>query len=129
MYKRHRVSRHEVTQPLDESYRLIPLTQGQNAIVDAADYEWLSKWHWYAHWCPTTHSFYAGTNIPVDGGYWTVKMHRLILQLARGDRREGDHKNGDTLDYRRNNLRIAEHRQNCENRRRPHPRNTSGFKG
>jgi hypothetical protein len=33
------VKRHAVTQPLESSYRLLPLTRGQNAIVDAADYE------------------------------------------------------------------------------------------
>jgi hypothetical protein len=33
------MKRHSVVQPLDTSYRLIPLTQGQNAIVDAADFE------------------------------------------------------------------------------------------
>lgn len=43
--KRH-VKRHEVVQPLNESYRLIPLTQGQNAIVDVNDFGRLSKWNW-----------------------------------------------------------------------------------
>jgi hypothetical protein len=34
MAKRH-VFRHAVTQPLDPSIKLIPLTRGQSAIVDA----------------------------------------------------------------------------------------------
>ena len=31
-------------------YRLIPLTQGKYALVDAADYDWLSQWRWGANW-------------------------------------------------------------------------------
>lgn len=38
-----RKKRHEVIQPIDTEYRLIPLTQGQVAVVDAADYEWLKS--------------------------------------------------------------------------------------
>ena len=52
-----RVKRHAVTQPLDQSYRLIPLTQGQNAIVDVEDFEWLDQWNWCAQW--TGRHFYA----------------------------------------------------------------------
>jgi hypothetical protein len=31
----------------------IPLTLGKVAVVDAADYEWLSQWKWYAR--PASH--------------------------------------------------------------------------
>jgi hypothetical protein len=43
------VEGHRMTSPsLD--YRLIPLSQGQFAKVDAADYEWLNHWKWNARW-------------------------------------------------------------------------------
>jgi hypothetical protein len=34
-----RVNRHAVIQPLDQSYRIIPLTRGQNALVDSTSFE------------------------------------------------------------------------------------------
>lgn len=35
------------SQPTPE-YRIISLTKGQVTIIDAADYEWLSVFKWYA---------------------------------------------------------------------------------
>src|SRR5882762_1985840 len=106
MYKRHRVSRHEVTQPLDESYRLIPLTQGQNAIVDAADFEWLSKWNWQAQWDEHTKGFYARRALYGGGA---VIMHRLIYKSPC---KQVDHKNHNTLDNRKLNLRGCNQQEN-----------------
>lgn len=53
----------------------------------------------------------------MNGKNYSVSMHREILGLKRGDRRQGDHKNHDTLDNRRNNLRIVTNRGNHANRR------------
>src|SRR5579872_4366835 len=46
-------------QPLEPSYRLIPLTRGQLAIVDATDHDWLMQWKWHAYWNKHSKSFYA----------------------------------------------------------------------
>jgi hypothetical protein len=67
-HKRSAVKRHAVTQPLDTSYRYIPLTRNLNAIVDADDFDWLSKWNWHAVWNPCTKSFYATRTNVVNNG-------------------------------------------------------------
>lgn len=36
------------TPPEDSNTRHLSLTQGKFAIVDAADFEWLSQWKWCA---------------------------------------------------------------------------------
>ena len=114
------------------SYRLIPLTQGQYAIVDAADYEWLMQWKWYAKWSTKTHSYYAMRQARVSeysGKRPVIRMHREILGLAPADERVVDHVNPRmTLDNRRENLRIAIPLQNCWNRG-VQSNNKSGFKG
>jgi hypothetical protein len=119
---KYKIERHEVTQPLDISYRLIPLTQGQNAIVDAADFDWLSQWNWHAQWNKFTQSFYA-RRIASTG---VVAMHRLILGCGHGEL--GDHKNGHTLDNRRDNLRKCSEVENTHNAK-IRKDNASRFKG
>lgn len=116
-----------MTSPSDD-YRLIPLTQGQFAKVDAADYEWIMQWKWHAIWAETTKSFYARRTDRGGGKRIAVHMHRLILGLVRGDESQSDHANRDTLDNRRLNLRLASKSENMINRKIP-THNTSGFKG
>lgn len=53
-------------------------------------------------------------------------MHRLILNAP--DHVRVDHRNGDGLDNRRDNLRYATTSQNCGNQRVGR-NNTSGYKG
>jgi hypothetical protein len=121
-----RVKRHAVTQPLDKPYRLIPLTQGQNAIVDVEDFDWLSRFNWYAWYSPYTKSFYAIRTTKYRGNVVRSRMHRIILNCSR--REDGDHANHDTLDNRRQNLRKASRSQNISNSRMRHD-SQSGFKG
>jgi hypothetical protein len=96
--------------------KLISLTQGKFAKVDDEDYEWLNQHKWFAHqsrgrFCVETHTY---------GGYYnqqTLKMHRLILGITDGSVIV-EHKDGDSLNNQRSNLRIATHSQNNSNRRR-----------
>jgi len=119
-----------MTPSLEQSYREIPLTQGQIAIVDASDYECLSQWKWFAKWDDHTQSYYACRKaLRVSGRpCMMVMMHRQILDLEYGDKRNADHKNGDTLFNSRENLRIASRTENARNAR-TRKDNTSGFKG
>jgi hypothetical protein len=95
----------------------IPLTQGQVAKVDEADWEELSRHKWQALWAPNTQSFYAVRGVRVgDGGHKEI-MSRRIMGLQREDRRQVDHRSHDTLDNRKSNLRITTPRGNQENRK------------
>lgn len=87
----------------------IPLTQGKVALVDNEDYYWLNQWKWSAHYNYT--KWYAVRN---DKGK-IVKMHRLIISAGIGD--EIDHKDGDSLNNCRSNLRFVTRAQNLQNRR------------
>ena len=118
------------SQPTPE-YRTIPLTKGQVTIIDAADYEWLSVFKWYATWCENSQSFYAvrSSSRKEIGGRHQIYMHREILGLKRGDPRQGDHEEiTHTLDNRRSNLRISTVLENKQNARATR-QNTSGFIG
>src|ERR1700687_191506 len=119
--------RHPVTQPLNKTYRLIPLTQGQNAIVDLEDFEWLSQWNWFAQYDPTVDSFYVVRNGPRAEGKKRIFMARIILGCAPEE--EGDHKNHNTLDNRRENLRKSTISQNKWNLKPGRRNNSSGFHG
>ena len=107
--------------------KTVPLTQGQVAIVDDEDFERISAHKWNAAWNESTKSFYAQSN--VAGGLRrqrTIIMHRMIMGASRGQ--EVDHRNRDTLDNRRRNLRLCTQAQNTLNRGIQR-NNTSGFKG
>lgn len=59
---------------------------------------------------------YAYRTVRRAGRHSSLLMHRVVLGLDFGDRREGDHRNRDPLDNRRANLRVATHGQNHQNR-------------
>jgi tetratricopeptide (TPR) repeat protein len=109
----------EAPQPkADGSVRYIPVTGGLVAIVDAADYEWLSRYTWRA---AGGKEGYACTSI----GRKNVLMHRLIVQPP--PEKVVDHINGNHWDNRRGNLRECRQEENLRNTRSH--RGTSRFKG
>jgi len=98
--------------------KTIRLTQGQVALVDDADYEWLSKWRWRAQWNRNSKTFYASRHLRMpNGARRTIQMHRLILGLTTGDPRESDHINHCGLDNTNANLRVVTSQENDFNRR------------
>src|SRR5215472_16708878 len=122
--RKQRVHRHEVSQPLDQSYKLIPLTQGQNAKVSTEDFEWLNQWNWHACWDHRMKCFTVRRHNHAKPK--SVTMARQILGCEDGEL--ADHVNHDTLDNRRKNLRKASSQQNCFNRK-PAIDNKSKYKG
>jgi hypothetical protein len=108
--------------------REIPLTRGQVALVDDADYEWLSQWKWSAQYNPYTKSFYAVRRIHNGKAKPEYPlMHRLILNAAKGV--QVDHKNRMTTDNRRDNLRLCTIGQNRANAIGQPGRRKSLYKG
>ncbi len=106
----------------------ILLTQGQVAFVDDADYEELSKHKWFAE-KHRSGNFYAVRGFPLKNGKQRlIRMHRQILRLEFGDKRQGDHINHNTLDNHQDNLRICTNQQNTTNKK-IRLNTTSRFKG
>lgn len=100
-------------------------------MVDEEDFESMSKFKWCAFVAKRNSSgyefIYAVTNQPdVFGKRRVMYMHRHIMNAPWGI--YVDHINGDGLDNRRSNLRLA---SNMENQRSSRPRSggTSMFKG
>lgn len=102
--------------------KLIKLTQGQYAIVDDVDYTWLNQWKWYA--ANFRGHFYAARKRKGR----MIYMTREILGLGRKDKRQVDHRDHNTLNNRRANIRICSHRQNLMNRKSV-SNTSSQFKG
>jgi len=118
-----RYSKQPLPQPEDSSIRHIPLTKGKFVIVDASDYEWLSRFTWHA----TLRPYAARRECAEVGNRKIVMMHRQILGIEDSSC-YADHINGNGLDNRRCNIRIATPIQNAGNRGK-NKNNSSGYKG
>jgi hypothetical protein len=96
------------------------------ALIDPEDWK-LAAIPWRAQRSHTG-DFYAvrAVSLGKDQKTRMLYLHREVLQAPENV--QVDHKNGNTLDCRRANLRPATHKQNLQNARKPR-HNTSGFKG
>lgn len=96
------------------SYRRIYLGESEWTILDQEDYYRLGHFKWYL--IGSKSKFYAVRSVKIDATRTTtVRLHREIMN-APADFLV-DHRNGYTLDNRRDNLRIATPCQNMQNRR------------
>ena len=109
---------------LEAFMKEIKLTQGKVALVDDEDFERVSQFKWWASKpCKT---WYAGHTIFLaKKQYRSIRMHRFILNIPKG--LQGDHRNGNGLDNRRENIRICTVSENQQNRHSTP--GASGFKG
>lgn len=111
--------------PIEGEIVEIRLSNGDITIVDAVDAD-LLQLRWQCH--TSGHNSYATHGSKKH----SFSMHRHIMArvtgrpLVKGE--IVDHINGNSLDNRRNNLRLCTHAQNIHNQRLSQ-RNTSGYKG
>lgn len=94
----------------------IQLSKGLIALIDDSDFEAVSIYKWFA--CRTSKrskTHYAFRNTLKNGKRSTQTMHRFILQ-AVDSKIHVDHINGDGLDNRRSNIRLASQSNNMKNR-------------
>jgi hypothetical protein len=76
--------------------------------VDATDEDGISDWRWSLNG-----NGYVWRSI--NGGKQHIYLHRALVGLERGDRRQCDHIDRDKLNNRRSNLRVATSAQNRQN--------------
>ncbi len=104
----------------------ITLTQGKVALVDKADYVWLNQWKWYVR--KDRKRYFYATRMVYTLDKWTqIQMHRFIMNAPA--HLHVDHINFDTLDNRRQNLRLCTSGQNTSSQRPQHKTTASIYKG
>ncbi len=94
----------------------IELTQGKTALVDSDDYADLSANSWCAHEKTKGDGrFYAVRNKSLGNKKSKmIPMHRQVLKVT-DPKIQVDHINHNTLDNRKENLRLVDHRGNASN--------------
>jgi hypothetical protein len=105
--------------------KIITLTKNKVAKVSDEDFGWISQHPWYALQAKGG-QWYAVRDVGPRGSVVTLLMHREINKTPKG--LDTDHKNGDTLDNQRYNLRDATRTQNCHNSRK-RTGTSSAYKG
>ena len=111
----------------------IQLTKGYKTIVDESDYIFVSAFKWYAQTCPNG-KVYAARQKTISISpkkQRTQLLTRFLFGLDDSDKRMIDHINHDTLDNRRENLRVCSRSQNCMNsiKKVRNGKSTSKYKG
>ncbi len=107
--------------------RLIPLSKFRFAIVDAEDYERLSRQSWRSRRFDNCWYAVRWVRLSEKSKKTIAWMHRAILEAPEG--MLVDHRNHNGLDNRKENLRLATYSQNMQNRRKIRRVCSSRFKG
>lgn len=103
--------------------KTIPLTNGSVTMVDDADYRRLAQHRWHLG----TSGYVIRIASRGSGSkQYPIFMHREVLGIGLGFK--SDHRDRNTLNNQRCNLRVASTRQNSGNRKL-NANNRLGFKG
>jgi hypothetical protein len=103
-------------------YRRIYLGEGEWTILDQQDYYRLGNFKWFLKGRYALRSFKIGPDKTK-----MISIHREIMNAPDG--LLVDHRNGDGLDNRRSNLRLATHSQNQCNKLKIKTKATSKYVG
>jgi len=96
------------------------VTHHKTFMVSNEDYDLVSQFNWYLEECGRGHIRVArgATKLELSLGYPVkIKLHRYVLGLKRSCGRVVDHKDGNTLNNMRPNLRLVTHKENMNNRK------------
>jgi hypothetical protein len=106
----------------------------KETIIDTTDLEKVlnHKYKWGSAYMKNADSYYAISTIYLgtfDGKpkYTTITLNNFLMDCPNNGR-NADHKNSDTLNNRRNNLRIADDKDNNTNRKSKNKNNKSGYR-
>jgi len=105
----------------------IKLTQGKTTLVDDEDLEYLLQFKWYVSFNKVSKRWVAQRHNIKNGKRKMVYMHREIMNAP--DKLFVDHRNHDTLDNRKQNLRICTKTENAINRKGACINSTSKYLG
>jgi hypothetical protein len=100
----------------------ILLSQDQVTLVDDEDFERVNQFQWCARWSVSGRCYYACRT--EDRKF--ITLSRFILDYS--ENKEVDHKNHNTLDNQKHNLRVCTRSENMQNSRSC-VNSTSRYKG
>lgn len=100
---------------------VIPLTRGLTTRVNNKDWNKVGRFRWCAQKC--NGKFYAARRT----GNKLILLHRELIGASPGER--VDHRDGDSLNNRRGNLRRCTQRQNLQGFQSKRAKSTSKFRG
>ena len=115
---------------LFDDYALIYLNNGLECKVSLCDFHKAITFDhkWYGRYNKTNDAYYATASCKPS----TVQLHRYILglEIISGERSKYhvDHINHDTLDNRRDNMRVTSSGNNSRSRKGKNSNNTSGYR-
>ncbi len=109
---------------------MIAIIEGYEVLLDDSDYDRVVTRKWYKNKSKEDHGlFYLDTSIKNENGKWkNVSLQRFIMNCTDGKNVCVDHINGNTLDNRKQNLRVCSRTDNTRNMKLS-KRNTTGYKG
>lgn len=94
--------------------REVNLTKGYVALVDDEDFEFLSKFNWYAQKMKGKYYAYRSAHKNEGERGTKIVMHRIIAKTPRG--MECDHSDHNTLNNQKYNLRNYTKKNNVQNK-------------